>query len=446
MHPDVNALADLAADVLPVEEARAVEAHVIACPDCADLLADAERVRPLLLSDDVGPMPDDVWARLSGAVAEEAAARSALVGPPVPMSPVPAPEAAPWDQHWQVTQAPEWGEAAAPWTGQENGWDRSPLDPGGAAAAAAAPDGTVRDQHAVQPQVPAHDPTWDATQMWDSFDLRAGSTARRAAPDDAPVAAPAAAPAGGGAADGDETTGYTRVIRPVGDLNPSGLNPSAPGGERSAETTSTLPALGSSRVSGLRRPGRAGGPSRRDVRDSSRAENGVVTRLRKVDLGKRAPLLAAAAGVVVAVGLGGIVWTALGGGSDAGDGGQAAPPTLPPVSAPVLASGRNYTEKSLGGDADKLAKEASSSRPSVGASMAANGTQLSQPAVLARCLDALNAGDQTPLAVDIAQYQNREAAIIVLRGEDGGYEVWAVSRDCGSGDEAPLHFVVVPKA
>jgi hypothetical protein len=71
---------------------------------------------------------------------------------------------------------------------------------------------------------------------------------------------------------------------------------------------------------------------------------------------------------------------------------------------------------------------------------------LAQPEVLARCLTALNAADQVPIAVDLARFQNREAAIIVLEGQDGGYEVWAVSRDCGSGDEGSLGFFVVPKS
>ena len=160
MHPDVNALADLAADVLPVEEARAVEAHVIQCPDCADLLADSERIRPLLLSDDVGPMPDDVWGRLSGVLAEESAARSALGGHVVPMSPVPAPASAPWEQHWQVDGAAPSAEQPRDqsdtqwWAAQQDGWDHSPLEPGAAAAAA---EGTVRDQH-VPPAGPDASP------------------------------------------------------------------------------------------------------------------------------------------------------------------------------------------------------------------------------------------------------------------------------------------------
>lgn len=450
MHPDVNALADLAADVLPVEEARAVEAHVIQCPDCADLLADSERIRPLLLSDDVGPMPDDVWGRLSGVLAEESAARAALGGHVVPMAPVPAPSSAPWDEHWQVEGGAQPADQSDTqwWAAQQDGWDRSPLDPGVAPAAAADP--TVRDQHVpsagsdASPLVrrrrdgeerldqAGRDRTFDATEVWDSFDLR-----DRNVP-------PAAGTPSGGPSEGDDATGLMRVARPVADLSPAGTT------DRPSETTSTLSALGGGRVSGLRRPGRAGGPSRRDVRDSSRAENGMAGRLRTLATGRRAPMLAAAAGVVVAVGLGGFAWNALSGdGQTTTPGGEdVALPSIAPVSAPVLVTGKNYSEAGLADEAKALVKDAKGKKPGL-ASAAANvqlgNSAIAQPKVLAQCLDALSATGQTPVAVDLAQYKNREAAIIVLTGQDGGYEVWAVSRDCGSGDEATLQFVAVPK-
>jgi hypothetical protein len=73
-HPDQDTLADLAADVLPSDLARAVESHVMGCAHCGALLDSAERVRTLLLSADPGPMPDQLWARLEQALLAEAAA------------------------------------------------------------------------------------------------------------------------------------------------------------------------------------------------------------------------------------------------------------------------------------------------------------------------------------------------------------------------------------
>jgi hypothetical protein len=73
-HPDPDTLADLAADVLPTDLARAVESHVMGCAHCGALLDGAERVRALLLSADPGPMPDQVWDRLEQALLAEAAA------------------------------------------------------------------------------------------------------------------------------------------------------------------------------------------------------------------------------------------------------------------------------------------------------------------------------------------------------------------------------------
>src|SRR4051812_76561 len=94
-HPDDDLLADLAADVLPLDQARAVEAHVMSCDRCASLLSDAEHVRGLLLADDAGPVPPEIWHRIEAALRTAAPSPSAeepqAAPPPPPPPPPPLP-------------------------------------------------------------------------------------------------------------------------------------------------------------------------------------------------------------------------------------------------------------------------------------------------------------------------------------------------------------------
>jgi hypothetical protein len=71
---------------------------------------------------------------------------------------------------------------------------------------------------------------------------------------------------------------------------------------------------------------------------------------------------------------------------------------------------------------------------------------LADPRRLAACLEELDAGGLQPLVVDLARYDGKQAAIIVVASPDGGREVWAVGRDCGTGQAGQLAYVAVPPA
>jgi hypothetical protein len=60
---------------------------------------------------------------------------------------------------------------------------------------------------------------------------------------------------------------------------------------------------------------------------------------------------------------------------------------------------------------------------------------------LATCLAALGVPGDRLVAVDLATYEGREAAILLLApAEGGGHEVWAVERSCSSGSEGALKY------
>jgi hypothetical protein len=132
---------------------------------------------------------------------------------------------------------------------------------------------------------------------------------------------------------------------------------------------------------------------------------------------------------------------------------------------PVLATGTDYTAAGLegqvrllvasagapfaaadGGDAKAATGQpAPTPTPGVGPQQAARppaGNQaLKTPAALRACLRALDATDEQVVAVDLARYQGRDSAVIVLRASGGSYDVWVVARDCRPGADGTLKYV-----
>jgi hypothetical protein len=366
-HPDDDLLADLAADVLPAGQARAVETHVLACERCAGLLEDAERVRSLLLSGDPGPVPADVWQRIETALAAE----------------------------------------ARPSRGSTTGLDRA-ADTAAFQAfvdAPAAADSVIRLPVSRDPSSP--------TQSADSL------------PPDAP----------------DDDAGWTDDADPLDD-----------------------PVRWSGRPVTSGRSG--GGASRRDARTGAGGRRGYL-------------LLAAAAVLAVVAVTGSVKLLARGGASEgaalsAGAAGtaQSAPASASAEAGPnttgarIVRSGRDYRASTLAAQASALiaTKGGASGAATTGGSASAGPSpkaegpglskvpapavppdttadDISNPTRLTACLHELGVAPDRLVAVDLATYEGREAAILLVNAVDGsGHEVWAVERSCGPGAERALKY------
>ena len=191
-------------------------------------------------------------------------------------------------------------------------------------------------------------------------------------------------------------------------------------------------------------------------------------------------LLQAAAVLVVILGLGALAVSAIHGGSNgsgaatAGAADSAGGRSAPQAAFPVTASGRDWTATSLtaavprlvagslspviargplAGDALKSISGAggasaspsgSENAPAAAPQFAANAAgRLAGGNALAECIATLVPGGATPLAVDLATYQGKSAAVILLPGLAGPdrVDIWVVPPDCSS---ATLYYGSVP--
>jgi hypothetical protein len=376
-HPDADLLADLAAEVLPEDLARRVEAHVQDCDRCAGLLAEAEGIRGLLRRQETPAMPDDVADRIGAAVA---------------------------------------GLRLGPAAGERDGLDDDP----------------------------------DADARWAAAASRGAvgpAGRRRSAPEDVLGA-------------GSRFTIRRKVER-----------------GREASATRLVRAGGSSEAARLRRQ------ALEEQRSAERAG-----RLGKLVLGTAAAIvLIAAAGFGLRALGGSELMTASsdaggssadGGAPASAEGGAAAPQgsgdsndsaqenTLAAGGGPtILNSGGDYADATLEAQvkvlvaasivqqqraADKAAGTGSPApapqatpNTSAGAeARPASGNQsLRDPKNLNACLGALGVADQPVLGVDLARYQGRDSAVIVLRADGGAYDVWIVARDCRPGADGTLKYL-----
>jgi hypothetical protein len=119
-------------------------------------------------------------------------------------------------------------------------------------------------------------------------------------------------------------------------------------------------------------------------------------------------------------------------GSDSSAAGGKAAPNLERdlSSVPIEASGTAYTQANITGELTKRLATGGSSGQSGFTAGLADTTTLTTPAGLQACLGSLGASG-VPVLVDLATYEGKPVAVLVLPGPGGvGRQVWVVSRTC----------------
>jgi hypothetical protein len=172
------------------------------------------------------------------------------------------------------------------------------------------------------------------------------------------------------------------------------------------------------------------------------------------------PWLAVAAAVVLIGGGGAALVTQpwSGGGqaaSDSAAGGVSAEKSargdasLEAAGTPVYATGTRYTRAALPAQVEQHLLQGSPSplsgqpAPAAGEGSAPQDTRLATPEGLASCLSALDVDAGHVTAVDLAEFQGDPAALVVVRDDASGHDVWVVGRGCRQGDDQTRYFARV---
>jgi hypothetical protein len=181
-----------------------------------------------------------------------------------------------------------------------------------------------------------------------------------------------------------------------------------------------------------------------------RAErSGVLGRLAESRLTKG--LVAAAAVGLIALGgyaaigrsdsgSGGAASTASG---KAAGGSKALTPEEKPnlASVPIEASGTAYTKANITAVLTKRLARSSGEDASGFTAGVAESTSLTTPAGLRACLGALGVTSGAPVLVDLATYEGKPAAVIVVPSPSGvGRQVWVVSRTCAGTQDGLAYY------